>query len=108
MVGTGSYLTIIQFHLHRRVILPCEYHLIVRPPSLPLLFLSSSTSIPPPPPQDLQTEQIFDKIADDNIRYLRNFDQLTLQRAGGAVFSGWTEGAIVFRPTYKFTPGGVG
>ena len=58
--------------------------------------------------KDLDIEIVFEYIEKDNIRHLMNFDQLTLQRAGGAVFSGWTEGTIAFRPTYKFTPGGEG
>jgi len=44
-------------------------------------------------------------IAEDNLTMLLNADQLNQQRALGNVFEGYQEGAIMFRPTYKYDPG---
>jgi len=44
-------------------------------------------------------------ISEDDLTKLLNADQLHQQRALGNVFEGYQEGAIMFRPTYKYDPG---
>jgi phosphatidylinositol-bisphosphatase len=53
----------------------------------------------------LGTEDIFQLIDQSNWAYLRERDQLNLERKKGSVFKDFVEGDLNFAPTYKYQPG---
>lgn len=54
---------------------------------------------------DLSTEEVFQCAERGNLAELRQHDQLNIERKRGAVLQGFEEGALNFRPTYKFQAG---
>lgn len=50
-------------------------------------------------------EDVFKHIESKNISYLRQNDQLNIERSNGRVFQGFVEEELNFYPTYKFQPG---
>jgi phosphatidylinositol-bisphosphatase len=54
---------------------------------------------------DLSTEEVFQCAERGNLMELRQHDQLNIERKRGAVLHGFEEGALNFRPTYKFQAG---
>jgi len=50
-------------------------------------------------------EEVFKLIEAKNLSYLRQYDQLNIERANGIVFQGFVEEELNFFPTYKFQPG---
>lgn len=54
---------------------------------------------------DLSIDEIFDKISKGDFVFLREKDQLNLERKKGNVFQSFNEGELNFPPTYKYQPG---
>jgi len=54
---------------------------------------------------DLECNEVKDLLTEDNLAALQENDQLQLQRHQRKVFMGYQEGAITFRPTYRYDPG---
>jgi len=54
---------------------------------------------------DLDCAEVKDLLAEDNLAALQENDQLQLQRQQRKVFTGYQEGSITFRPTYRYDPG---
>jgi len=55
--------------------------------------------------ESLTLEQIYEKIETEDWEFLRDHDQLNIERQGQRVFQGFEEGIINFPPTYKYQPG---
>jgi len=57
--------------------------------------------------ETVSTERCFELAcgSDADLGQLVRRDQLNIERAAGRSFQGFTEGALSFRPTYKFQPG---
>lgn len=55
--------------------------------------------------ESVSTEEVFAKIAAGDISFLRDKDQLNIERAKGASFEGFHEGVLDFLPTYKYQSG---
>lgn len=53
----------------------------------------------------LSTEEVFDKINENDIPYLRKRDQLNIERLRQNVFHDFEEGELLFHPTYKYQVG---
>jgi inositol polyphosphate 5-phosphatase INPP5B/F len=54
---------------------------------------------------DISIDEIFLKIKNNELAYLREKDQLNIERLKGNVFQGFFEGELNFPPTYKYQPG---
>jgi len=54
---------------------------------------------------DLECNEVKDLLTEDNLAALQENDQLQLQKHQRKVFMGYQEGAITFRPTYRYDPG---
>lgn len=54
---------------------------------------------------DLERDEILKKVEDQDFATLLTYDQLTIEKAHGRVFEGFTEPPIYFSPTYKYDPG---
>ena len=50
---------------------------------------------------DLDTQEVKDLLAEGNLAALLECDQFRQQRQQRKVFTGYNEGPITFRPTYK-------
>lgn len=55
--------------------------------------------------ESLSLEEVFSKVAERDWAFLREYDQLNIERFGMNVFEGFLEGEIDFAPTYKYQPG---
>uniref|UniRef100_F6ZGS2 phosphoinositide 5-phosphatase n=1 Tax=Xenopus tropicalis TaxID=8364 RepID=F6ZGS2_XENTR len=55
--------------------------------------------------KDIELEKVKKLIDSRDYKTLHKFDQLKQQIDGKAVFEGFTEGEIMFQPTYKYDPG---
>lgn len=55
--------------------------------------------------KDLDCSEVKDLLAENNLAALQECDQFKQQRHQRKVFVGYQEGAITFRPTYKYDPG---
>jgi phosphatidylinositol-bisphosphatase len=55
--------------------------------------------------ESLSMEEVFAKIEEKDWAYLREYDQLNIERFGMNVFEGFMEGELNFAPTYKYQPG---
>ena len=53
----------------------------------------------------ISTEVVFDRVDAGDIEYLRQMDQLNIERGSGNVFEGFNEGILDFHPTYKYQAG---
>lgn len=56
----------------------------------------------------LPAERVLELIDSSSWATLAEYDQLNIERAGGAVLQGFEEGVLSFAPTYKHEPHGVG
>ena len=54
---------------------------------------------------DLPFNTVIDKIKENHLEYLKNHDQLLIQRSKNAAFEGYNEAAITFKPTYRYIRG---
>lgn len=54
---------------------------------------------------DLSTDDVFAVLEGNDLEFLRQKDQLNIERARGRVFHNFQEGLLEFSPTYKFQPG---
>jgi inositol polyphosphate 5-phosphatase INPP5B/F len=55
--------------------------------------------------ESLTIEEVFAKIDAQDWAFLREYDQLNIERFGMNVFEGFMEGEVTFAPTYKYQPG---
>lgn len=55
--------------------------------------------------EELSTDEVFSLIDAGNINFLRDRDQLNIERARRNVFQEFHEGLLEFLPTYKYQPG---
>lgn len=55
--------------------------------------------------EGISVEQVHKRVAAGDLEFLRDRDQLDVERAAGRVFQGFHEGAITFPPTYKYQTG---
>ena len=55
--------------------------------------------------ESVSTDDVFAKIAAGDIAFLREKDQLNIERAKGSCFDGFNEGVLDFLPTYKYQSG---
>lgn len=53
----------------------------------------------------IPTEEVFSMIDKNNLLLLRAYDQLNIERLRSTVLQGFTEGELLFKPTYKYQPG---
>ena len=54
---------------------------------------------------EYSTDEVFYHCTSGNWTFLREKDQLNIERKRGQVFSGFSEGLLEFGPTYKYQPG---
>ena len=55
--------------------------------------------------ESLRMDEVFEKVKQEDWAYLREYDQLNIERFGMNVFEGFMEGELNFAPTYKYQPG---
>ena len=55
--------------------------------------------------EGISVEQVLERVAGGDLDFLRDRDQLNVERAAGRVFAGFNEGRITFLPTYKYQVG---
>jgi phosphatidylinositol-bisphosphatase len=55
--------------------------------------------------ESLSTNEIFQLIQQSNWPYLREKDQLNIEKQNGKIFHDFNEGILNFPPTYKYQPG---
>ena len=55
--------------------------------------------------ESVDTEECFAKIEAQDMEFLRQYDQLNMERSQGRVFVGFQEPLLNFPPTYKYQPG---
>ncbi|CAM9878821.1 unnamed protein product [Chrysoparadoxa australica] len=53
----------------------------------------------------VEISAVMDMLNDDKIEYLRELDQLNIERGAGNAFEVFYEGPLCFPPTYKYIPG---
>jgi phosphatidylinositol-bisphosphatase len=52
--------------------------------------------------ESVSLEDVFIKIENNELEYLRERDQLNIERSRNKVFHGFQEGVLKFNPTYKY------
>jgi phosphatidylinositol-bisphosphatase len=52
--------------------------------------------------ESVQLDDVFNKIENHQLDFLRERDQLNIERSRNKVFQGFNEGVLNFNPTYKY------